>query len=143
MMTVNALCLGSMTDIMDDMLALREIYGKDRSPFMSPNLVYTPEFQNISTLPTYIIEHYNDKLKAWYDKREPDLWDKEKVRIARIINYMDKRISNPPEEDVLRKRQNDFKSFYSQYDERRGLNFRATFDPIMVDWYESLEVEAV
>lgn len=143
MMTVNALCLGSMTNIMDDMLALREIYGKDRSPFMSPNLVYTPEFQNISTLPTYIIEHYNNKLKSWYDKRKTDLWDKEKVRISRIINYMDKRISNPPPEDVLRKRQNDFKSFYSQYDERRGLNFRETFDPIVTDWYESLEGEAV
>ena len=143
MMTVNALCLGSMTNIMDDMLALREIYGKDRSPFMSPNLVYTTEFQNISTLPTYIIEHYNNKLKSWYDKRKTDLWDKEKVRISRIINYMDKRISNPPPEDVLRKRQNDFKSFYSQYDERRGLNFRETFDPIVTDWYESLEGEAV
>jgi organic radical activating enzyme len=143
MMTVNALCLGSMTDLMDDMLSLREIYGKERSPFLSPNLVYTPEFQNISTLPTHVIEYYNNKLKEWYDRRKTDLWDKEQVRVTRIINYMDKAIANPHPEDVLRKRQNDFKSFYSQYDERRGLNFRETFDPIVTDWYESLEGEAV
>ena len=38
----------------------------------------------------------------------------------------------------VKKRQSDFKSFYTQYDERRGLDFRATFDPMMVDWYDSL-----
>jgi hypothetical protein len=28
--------------------------------------------------------------------------------------------------------------FYQQYDERRGKNFRATFPPILVDWYDSI-----
>jgi hypothetical protein len=103
--------------------------------------VYTPEFQSISTLPTYIIEHYNDKLKAWYDKRKTDLWDKEDVWVTRIIEHMDKAISNPHSEEILKKRQNDFKSFYTQYDERRGKDFRATFDPIIVDWYDTLTSE--
>jgi hypothetical protein len=142
MMTINALCLGSITDLMDDMLDLRPTY-RGRSPFLSLNLVYTPEFQSISTLPTHIITHYNDKLKAWYDKRKTDLWEKEDVRITRIIEHMDNAIRNPLQEEVLRKRQNDFKSFYTQYDERRGLDFRATFDPIMVDWYDSLVVEKI
>jgi len=141
MMTINALCLNSITDFMDDMLALRDIYGEERSPLLSLNLVYTPEFQSISTLPTYIIEHYNDKLKAWYDKRKTDLWDKEDVWVTRIIEHMDKAISNPHSEEILKKRQNDFKSFYTQYDERRGKDFRATFDPIIVDWYDTLTSE--
>jgi hypothetical protein len=140
MMTINALCLGTITDFMDDMLTLRDTYGWDQKPFLSLNLVYNPEFQNITTLPTHIIEHYNNKLKAWYDRRKTDLWDKEQVRVTRIINYMNKAIANPHPEELLRKRQLDFKAFYTQYDERRGLDFRATFDPIMVDWYDSLEI---
>ena len=75
MMTINSLCLGTVTDFMDDMLALRDIYGVERSPMLSLNLVLYPEFQSIPTLPTYIIEHYNDKLKAWYDQRKGDLRD--------------------------------------------------------------------
>jgi hypothetical protein len=138
MMTINALCLSSIIDFMNDMLALREIYGKERSPILSLNLVYYPEFQSITTLPTYIIEHYNDKLKMWYKERKEDLHDYEDVHVARIIKHMDKAISNPHSEEVLKKRQNDFKSFYTQYDERRGKDFRATFDPIIVDWYDRI-----
>ena len=143
MMTINALCLGSITDFMDDMLALREIYGKERSPFLSLNPVYNPEFQSISTLPTYIIKHYNDKLKMWYKERKEDLTSSEDVNVSRVIKHMDKAINNPHPEEVLKKRQNDFKSFYTQYDERRNKDFRTTFDPIIVDWYDTLTVEKV
>ena len=142
-MTINALCLGSITDFMDDMLALREIYGKERSPFLSLNPVYNPEFQSISTLPTYIIKHYNDKLKMWYKERKEDLTSSEDVNVSRVIKHMDKAINNPHPEEVLKKRQNDFKSFYTQYDERRNKDFRTTFDPIIVDWYDTLTVEKV
>ena len=38
MMTINALCLGTMTDLMDDMLALRDEFGWDQKPFLSLNL---------------------------------------------------------------------------------------------------------
>ncbi len=143
MMTINALCLGSITDFMDDMLAFREIYGKERSPFLSLNPVYNPEFQSISTLPTYIIKHYNDKLKMWYKERKEDLTSSEDVNVSRVIKHMDKAINNPHPEEVLKKRQNDFKAFYTQYDERRNKDFRTTFDPIIVDWYDTLTVEKV
>ena len=141
MMTINSLCLGTITDFMDDMLALREIYGIERAPMLSLNLVLYPEFQSIPTLPTYIIEHYNDKLKVWYDNRKAELEDIEDVRVRRIIDFMDKAIKTPPSEEILKKRQSDFKAFYTQYDERRGKDFRKTFDPIIVDWYDSLVVK--
>ena len=32
----------------------------------------------------------------------------------------------------------DFKQFYEQYDVRRGKDFRKTFSPMLVDWYESI-----
>ena len=141
MMTINSLCLGTVTDFMDDLLALRDIYGVERSPMLSLNLVLYPEFQSIPTLPTYIIEHYNDKLKAWYNRRKGDLRPIEDVHVTRVIEFMDKAIRTPPSEEVLKKRHNDFKSFYTQYDARRGKDFRATFDPIIVDWYDTLTVE--
>jgi len=56
---------------------------------------------------------------------------------------MNKAINNPHTEEVLKKRQSDFVSFYTQYDERRGKDFRATFDPIVVDWYDSLTVDKI
>ena len=34
----------------------------------------------------------------------------------------------------------DFKSFYEQYDKRRGKNFRETF-PELVEWYDTIEVD--
>jgi len=142
MMTINALCLCSITDFMDDMLTLREVYGIERGPLLSLNLVWYPEFQSITTLPTYIIKHYNDKLKAWYNKRKDDLRDVEDVQLTRVIELMDKAIRTPHSDEVLKKRQNDFKSFYTQYDERRDKDFRATFDPIIVDWYDTLTVES-
>ena len=67
--------------------------------------------------------------------------DIEDVHVRRIIEFMNKAIRTPPLEEVLKERHNDFKSFYTQYDERRGKNFRATFDPIIVDWYDTLTVE--
>ena len=141
MMTVNALCLDSITDFLDDMLALQEIYGQRRSPLISLNPVYNPEFQSISTLPTYIITHYNDKLKAWYDRRKGELRAIEDVHVTRLISHLDHAIHNPHPEELLKKRQSDFKSFYTQYDERRGLDFRATFDPMMVDWYDTIIID--
>ena len=141
MMTISSLCLGTLTDFMDDMLALRDIYGMERSPMLSLNLVLYPEFQSIPTLPTYIITHYNDKLKEWYNRRKGELRPIEDVHVTRVIEFMNKAIKYPPAPEVLKKRRNDFKAFYTQYDERRGKNFRETFDPIIVDWYDTLTVE--
>lgn len=148
MMTINALCLGSITDFMDDMLELRNEYEKHTKTNMSKillslNPVYNPEFHSISTLPTHIIKHYNDKLKVWYEERKGDLRPYEVTHVTRLIEFMNKAINNPHTEEVLKKRQSDFVSFYTQYDERRGKDFRATFDPIVVDWYDSLTVDKV
>ena len=136
MMTINALCLCSITEFMDDMLDLR--VSDDVGPFLSLNPVYNPEFQSISTLPTYILEHYHEKLQAWYDRRGNELVDVEDVHVTRLISLLQKTINNPHSEELLKKRQGDFKSFYTQYDKRRGKDFMSTFDPIMVDWYSSL-----
>ena len=136
MMTINALCLCSITDFMDDMLDIR--VSNAVGPILSLNPVYNPEFQSLSTFPTYILEHYHEKLKAWYDRRGSELVDVEEVHVTRLISLLEKTIRNPHPEELLKKRQGDFKSFYMQYDKRRGKDFVSTFDPIVVDWYNGL-----
>jgi hypothetical protein len=35
---------------------------------------------------------------------------------------------------------NDFKQFYTQYDQRRGKNFALTF-PTLNSWYDSIQIQ--
>ena len=45
----------------------------------------------------------------WYKERKEDLHAYEDVHVSRVIKHMDKAINNPHSEEVLKKRQNDFK----------------------------------
>ena len=45
---------------------------------------------------------------------------------------------NTSETPILYK---DFKTFYTQYDIRRGKNFRKTFAGPIADWFDSIETE--
>jgi hypothetical protein len=110
-----------------------------RGPRLSLNPVYNPEFQSMSTFPTHILQHYTDEIQAWYDKRKEELIDIEDVHITRLLSQLNDIINNPVDADKLEQRQIDFKSFYTQYDKRRNKDFRKTFDPIIVDWYDSIK----
>jgi hypothetical protein len=59
--------------------------------------------------------------------------------LRRLIDYLD--VVKTPHSDAfdLPKLRNDFKQFYTQYDNRRGKNFAVTF-PHMKDWYESIQI---
>ena len=41
----------------------------------------------------------------------------------------------------MSQQQYDFKNFYSQYDIRRGKDFRATFPKDFVEWFNKIEAE--
>ena len=43
-------------------------------------------------------------------------------------------------EDDKSKLHHDFKSFYVQYDFRRGKNFKETF-PELADWYSAIQID--
>jgi hypothetical protein len=57
--------------------------------------------------------------------------------LRRLIDYLD--VVKTPHSDAFEipKLQNDVKQFFTQYDQRRGKNFTATF-PILADWYSTL-----
>lgn len=142
MMTINSLCLPTVTEFMDEMLDLRNEYGR-RAPHLSVNILRFPSFQSAAILPPEIKTHYKEKIENWYNGERPQrvLDPIEKASIERLIDYLDivkTPHKNTSQTEVLYK---DFKTFYTQYDIRRGKNFRKTFEGPIADWFDSIEAE--
>jgi hypothetical protein len=57
----------------------------------------------------------------------------------RLINYLD-RVDTPHSEAFdMPKLLNDFRQFYTQYDQRRGKDFASTFKNLTA-WYDTIQV---
>ena len=140
MATMNALCLGKLTELLDTMLELKKEY--DNRVLISLNLLSFPEFQSIRILPEYIRSYYNDKLKLWYSNCNKKLLNLVEIsHIERIIHHIDHIKKENLDKNYIKKLQSDFKTFYVQYDRRRNKNFYKTFDPIIVEWFDSIEIK--
>jgi hypothetical protein len=142
MMTINSLCLFSITEFLDDMIELKQKYGAHR-PNVDLNILRWPSFMSPLTLPDDVKAKLHLKLKTWYDKhRDSELFSiSEKAQFERLIDYIEvvERGHNTTELDK-ELQFHDFKSFYTQYDVRRNKNFVETF-PDLKEWYESLEID--
>jgi hypothetical protein len=57
--------------------------------------------------------------------------------LQRLTDYLDVVKTPHSEAFEMPKLHNDFKQFFSQYDQRRNKNFTATF-PLLADWYATL-----
>ena len=138
MCTINALCLDSLPEFLDQCLDWKDLCGKDY-PTFSLNILRFPSFQSPLVLPDEIRNRYRVKLQAWFDtnKDNPLLHQFELNQLQRLIDYLDV-VKTPhmgaAEQSVL---QQDFKKFYEQYDQRRGKNFTQAF-PNLANWYNSL-----
>lgn len=150
MMTINSLCLASIVEFMDEILAFKRKHNT-HYPTMSLNILRFPSFQSCSMLPMDIRQKYSEKLQTWLDKQikldertkdgMPILMSIEREQTQRLIDYLD--VIKTPHKNVKDPEQNmrDFKQFYSQYDIRRAKNFRETFPPEFVEWYDSIDTE--
>ena len=136
MMTINSLCLFSITKFLDQMYELKT---ESKKPTVSLNLLRFPSFQSPLALPNHIKDYCHDKLSNWYmSKKDLPLWhEHEKASIERLIDYLvtvdapHRRTSNP----VTLWR--DFKTFYAQYDIRRQKSLNV-FPNILTKWVESI-----
>jgi hypothetical protein len=150
MMTINSLCLASITEFMDEILTFKKKHDT-MYPTMSLNILRFPSFQSCSMLPMEIRQKYSEKLQVWLDKQiaedaktskgAPILMHIEREQTQRLIDYLD--VIKTPHKNVKDPEQNrrDFKQFYHQYDVRRGKNFRETFPQEFVDFFDSIETE--
>ena len=140
MCTINALCLETLPEFLSALVALKNIYGRDRVNF-TLNILRFPSFQSPLILPDEIKTRYRTNLEAWldYNTDNPALQEHELNHLQRLIDYLDT-VKTPHRETFdMPKLLNDFRQFYAQYDQRRGKNFTATF-PKLAEWYDSIQV---
>lgn len=148
MMTINALCLDTITEFWDWTMSMKRKYGH-HVPGISVNILRFPSFQSPLTLPDNLRKMYHDEIKSWLDNTRANgerdangvelLQPWEQDQISRLIEYLD--VVKTPHRNTAEQHllHHDFKVFYEQYDARRGFNFRETF-PRLVDWYDSIQV---
>jgi organic radical activating enzyme len=138
MCTINALCLDSLDRLLDQLVKLKKVYGRERVSF-TLNILRFPSFQSALVLPENLRTQYRDRLHAWLDANcnSPLLHEHEINHTQRLIDYLDT-VKTPHSETFDQPSlNNDFKQFYTQYDQRRNKNFIETF-PALADWYATL-----
>jgi hypothetical protein len=138
MATINALCLDSLPDLLDQLMRLKQVYGRERVNF-TLNILRFPSFQSALVLPDNLRTQYKNNLKTWLglNQHSPLMQEHEINHMQRLIDYLDVVKTPHSEAFELDKLRSDFRQFYQQYDQRRGKNFIATF-PVLNDWYQSL-----
>jgi hypothetical protein len=83
------------------------------------------------------------KLKSWFDLNRNSrlLVDNERQQIQRLIDYIE--VVDKGHVIVTDDKQmlfHDFKSFFTQYDQRRNKDLLKTF-PELAEWYNSIELK--
>jgi organic radical activating enzyme len=140
MCTVNALCLDSLPELLNQLMDLKQLYGRDQVNF-SLNILRFPSFQSALVLPEDIRTRYRVTLEEWLYKNRTNPWlhEHEVNHTQRLIDYLD--VVKTPHSDTFEipKLLNDFRQFYSQYDGRRHKNFSAAF-PKLAAWYDSIQI---
>ena len=138
MCTINALCLDSLSDLLTQLLSLKQKYSRDRINF-TLNILRFPSFQSPLVLPDNLRNRYRVTLEEWLFKQRnnPLLHEHEVNHLQRLIDYLD--VVKTPHSDTfdMLTLLNDFKQFYTQYDQRRDKNFASTF-PNLLNWYNSI-----
>ena len=138
MSTINALCLDSLDTFLDQLVRLKQTYGRERVNF-TLNILRFPSFQSALVLPEHLKLYYRNRLIQWRIRHQDQdyLHEHEINHVNRLIAYLDQ-VQTPHSEAFDRpKLHNDFKQFYTQYDLRRNKNFNATF-PKLQSWIEQI-----
>jgi hypothetical protein len=140
MATINALCLNALPDLLTEIVDLKRTYGRDRVSF-TLNILRFPSFQSPLVLPADIKAEYRARLQAWHAQNEHNefLHEHELRHVQRLIDYLAHVDSPHSEAFEMPKLRNDFRQFYTQYDQRRGKDFGAVF-PRLKEWYESIQI---
>lgn len=138
MSTINALCLPTLTEFLEYIVKLKKQYGRDAISY-TLNILRFPSFQSATVLSDDLRSVYKDRLVEFLVRHRgySYLHEHEINHVLRLIDYLD--VVKTPHEGaadvaVLRK---DFRSFYTQYDLRRGLSFEAAM-PELVSWWRTL-----
>jgi hypothetical protein len=141
MCTVNALCLETLPRFLHILEGLKRKYGRNALSF-TLNILRFPSFQSPLVLPDSLRTHFKEDLEFWLKHAVVNnlLHEHEINHAQRLIDYLD--VVKTPHSDTfdMPTLLNDFKQFYTQYDQRRGKNFVDTF-PVMKNWYNDIQIQ--
>lgn len=140
MCTINALSLCSLTEFLDHLIEMKEMYGRERVSF-TLNILRFPSFQSPLVLPKHLRKTYELALSTWIGRNRdnPLLHEHEINHALRLRDYLATVETPHSEAFEMPKLLNDFKQFFTQYDQRRNKNFTETF-PLLADWYNDIQV---
>jgi len=138
MCTINALCLESLPQLLEKMVWFKgasKVYGPKIN--FTLNILRFPSFQSPLVLPDDLRNKFKEDLVKFLSSNEKHLEHMEINQTQRLIDYLD--VVKTPHAGAAEqgKLQKDFKTFYSQYDERSGKDFEKTF-PIIGEWYRGI-----
>jgi hypothetical protein len=138
MSTINALCLPTLTEFLEYIVKLKKQYGRDAISY-TLNILRFPSFQSATVLSDDLRSVYKDRLVEFLVRHKgySYMHEHEINHVLRLIDYLD--VVKTPHDgaaDVATLRK-DFRSFYTQYDRRRGLSFEAAM-PELVSWWRTL-----
>jgi organic radical activating enzyme len=140
MCTINALCLDSLDQLLDRIVKWKLEYGRDAISF-TLNILRFPSFQSPLVLPELLRTRYRDQLARFMvrHKGHSYLHEHEWNHVQRLVDYLD--VVKTPHSDAFEipKLLNDFKKFFSQYDQRRSKDFGTAF-PALKEWYNGIQL---
>ena len=138
MCTINALCLSTLDQLLECIMNWKLEYGKHAVSF-TLNILRFPSFQSPLILPDAQRGVYQQRLTTWLAHWvDSDVIHEHEINhLQRLIDYLDVVKTPHNEAFEMPKLLNDFKQFYTQYDQRRGKNFEQTF-PTLASWYNLL-----
>lgn len=141
MMTINGLCLFSITQLLDQFLEWKKRFGCE-NPTFSLNIVRWPTFQSPLALPLILRTEVVNRLKKWFElnKKSALIIDYEFDQLKRVIDYLEHATEATDGAAPQHKLEKDLKTFLIQYDKRRHKAYKNTFEPVVVDWLESIEI---
>jgi organic radical activating enzyme len=141
MCTVNALCLESLDQLLDCIVNWKLEYGAEAISF-TLNILRFPSFQSPLVLPDELRTAAKQRLVDFVVRHKgySYLQEHEINHVLRLIDYLD--VVKTPHSDAFEmpKLLNDFREFYSQYDQRRGKCFGDVF-PNLKEWYDSIQIQ--
>ena len=141
MMTINGLCLFSIERLLDQTLIWKERFGI-LNPTLSFNLVRWPTFQSPLALPLYLRQQVTARLKKWFEKNKNSklIVSYELEQLKRIIDYLERATEATEKAAPQDELEKDLKRFLIQYDKRRNKSYNNTFEPLVSDWLNSIEI---
>ncbi|MFP5519588.1 MAG: twitch domain-containing radical SAM protein [Bdellovibrionia bacterium] len=139
MITVSNLALYGLTEWLDQLFALKEIYGH-AMPAFGFTIVRFPSFMSPATLPYFLRQERAEHIRKWYEQKiqKHHFLPNESETVLRLIEYLEEVESPHQKASDLEARQVDFKMFFQQYDQRRGLDLKSVVPQAVYDWIQSL-----